>query len=283
MGDLALDTAVEGGDGHYTCELSRDWEIWGPNGGYMAAVALRAAGAHSRFDRPASIVGHFLGVADFATVDIDVTTLRAAKRAEAARVSITQNGEPMFEAMVWSVGDVQGFEHDFTEMPKVPDPDELPFNEERWAKMPPPDPDFTPYPFWSNFDQKVPDEKWVENWQTRPPRAAEYSHWFRYRPTETFADPWIDACRTLILVDTLGWPAAGGPYPISEYMAPSIDIACAFHRDASQSPWLFAQSLAPSASGGIIGCESRVWTRDGTVAATGTSQLLCKPAPWAQQ
>ena len=34
--------------------MSRDWEIWGPNGGYVASIALRAAGAHSRFDRPGS-------------------------------------------------------------------------------------------------------------------------------------------------------------------------------------------------------------------------------------
>jgi acyl-CoA thioesterase len=66
-------------------------------------------------------------------------------------------------------------------------------------------------------------------------------------------------------------------------MAPSVDIACEFHRDASHSPWLYAQSLAPTASRGLIGCESRVWTRDGGLAASGISQLLCRPAPWANQ
>jgi len=91
MGDLAADTAVEGSDGRYQAALSRDWEIWGPNGGYIAAVALRAAGAYSRFDRPITLVGHFLGVADFdAPVDLDVTTLREAKRAQSVRVSMTQ-------------------------------------------------------------------------------------------------------------------------------------------------------------------------------------------------
>ena len=51
MGDLAADTAVtEVGEGRYTARLSRDWEIWGPMGGYVAATALRAAGAASPFD-----------------------------------------------------------------------------------------------------------------------------------------------------------------------------------------------------------------------------------------
>src|SRR5262245_10989254 len=88
VGDLALDTAVTGSDGHYRARLSEDWAIWGPNGGYVASVALRAAGAHTALARPASIVGHYLGVASFDDVDIEVVTLRAAKRAESMRVSI---------------------------------------------------------------------------------------------------------------------------------------------------------------------------------------------------
>lgn len=49
MGDLDRDTALTGSAGRYTAALSEDWRIWGPNGGYVAAVALRAAGAESRF------------------------------------------------------------------------------------------------------------------------------------------------------------------------------------------------------------------------------------------
>jgi len=50
MGNLADDTEVSGADDHYVARLSRDWEIWGPNGGYLASVAIRAAGAHSACD-----------------------------------------------------------------------------------------------------------------------------------------------------------------------------------------------------------------------------------------
>ena len=49
--------------------LSADWEIWGPCGGYVAALALRAAGAESPFARPASFFCHYLSVAAFAPVD----------------------------------------------------------------------------------------------------------------------------------------------------------------------------------------------------------------------
>ena len=42
MGELSADTAVDGTDGVYSARLSSDWEIWGPNGGYVASVAMRA-------------------------------------------------------------------------------------------------------------------------------------------------------------------------------------------------------------------------------------------------
>jgi hypothetical protein len=52
VGSLDLDTSLTGGDGRYVTTISPDWKIWGPNGGYMAAFALRAAGTASRFQRP---------------------------------------------------------------------------------------------------------------------------------------------------------------------------------------------------------------------------------------
>jgi hypothetical protein len=63
MGSLDLDTRIETEDGRARALLSEDWRIWGPNGGYVAAIALRAAGRASAFSRPASFAFHFLGVA----------------------------------------------------------------------------------------------------------------------------------------------------------------------------------------------------------------------------
>ena len=43
VGDIAQQTAVEPvGDGPYPAMVHDDWEIWGPCGGYVAALALRA-------------------------------------------------------------------------------------------------------------------------------------------------------------------------------------------------------------------------------------------------
>jgi hypothetical protein len=93
MGDIALQTAVEAvGDGRYTATVHADWEIWGPAGGYVAALALRAAGAESTLVRPASFFCHYLSVAEVASMEITVTPLRAGRTVLSQRVDITQEG-----------------------------------------------------------------------------------------------------------------------------------------------------------------------------------------------
>ena len=95
MGDLATDTEVRPlGDRRYRGALSSDWEIWGPMGGYVASLALRAAGAESAFDRPASFFCHYLGVAAFDEVELLVTPIRQGRSAESWRVSMTHRSQP---------------------------------------------------------------------------------------------------------------------------------------------------------------------------------------------
>jgi acyl-CoA thioesterase II len=127
VGDLELDTAVERvGEGNFIARLSKDWEIWGPMGGYVASIALRAVGETSPFDRPVSLFCHYLALASFDAVDISVTTLRQARTAVAHRVEVNQRDKQVLEATVWSIGDVDGLVHDATRAPTVPPPEQVP-------------------------------------------------------------------------------------------------------------------------------------------------------------
>ena len=62
---------------------------------------------------------------------------------------MTQQGRPVLDAMVWSVGDVAGLEHEDTTPPDVPGPDDLQSREELWPDAPRSD-----FAFWNNFDQR---------------------------------------------------------------------------------------------------------------------------------
>lgn len=113
MGDLAADTTVERtGPSTYMCELSSDWEIWGPNGGYLAAVAMRAAGIASGRVRPASINVRFVGAGRSEPVEIDIEVNRHTKVASSVTARITQHGRPLLVPTVWGAdADLDGLEH----------------------------------------------------------------------------------------------------------------------------------------------------------------------------
>ncbi|CAN5523340.1 hypothetical protein BH18ACT1_BH18ACT1_12360 [soil metagenome] len=274
MGDLDVDTAVDArGDGRYRACLSSDWEIWGPNGGYVASVALRAAAGASAFDRPASFSCHYLSVARFGEVDVDVRVLRRARRAESLAVSLTQEGVPVLEALAWFVADGDGLVHDAAPMAAVAPPVDLAFLSEL---LPPDAPN--PYRFWRNFELK-PLEWWPDPTE-RPACGPMARGWYRYAPTATFEDPAVDACRSLILLDTLSWPAATRAHPWGlPWMAPSLDVAVQFHRSDPASGWLLAEGVAPVAEEGLIGFRSSVWSEGGRLLASGSGQLLCRPVP----
>lgn len=276
MGNLAEDVAVVGGDGRWRGDFSPDWEIWGPNGGYVAAVALQAAGAHSGLARPASLQCHYLGVVAFDTVDIETVTLRKAKRAESVRVSITQHGTPIAEALVWCVADgLDGMAHDATSRPAVPPPAELKGIHEQE-----PESGQRGFSFGRNFEQRPID--WVpwEEWAAREDREPSVEQWMRYRPQPTFdGDPFVDAARSVILVDTYQWPAATRAYRPGElgYQAPSLDLSVSFHELDPSSEWLLVRATAPIARDGLVGGRAEVWSEAGRLLASGGQQMLCRP------
>jgi len=278
VGDLAVDTAVEPvGDGRFTARLSREWEIWGPMGGYLASFALRAAGALSPFARPASFSCHYLGVAAFDAIDISVTTLREARTAASHRVQISQAGKPMLEATVWSVGDVEGLAHDVTRAPEVPPPADVPdlvdyMSAEEVEAGP-------PFAFWNNLDQKPLE--FIRPWPPTEPLEPVWQGWCRYRPTATFDDPWVDACRSVILVDVQSWPAAHRPHAYLQppFYAPSLDLYVAFNDPRPQSEWLLTDGHAPVARDGLMAWTGRLWAEDGALIASGGGQLLCRRVP----
>src|SRR6185503_19215062 len=117
MADFIEDTSIEpvpGEPGRFRAALSPKWAVWGPNGGYVAAIALRAAMAASRLPRPASFHCHFLAVGDFAPVDIHVASLGGGKRAESLRIDLHQGDRLLLTASAWMVADgLKGYEHDF--------------------------------------------------------------------------------------------------------------------------------------------------------------------------
>jgi acyl-CoA thioesterase-2 len=224
--------------------------------------------------RPAAFSCHYLGVARFGRVDLRVEARRTGRTVASQRVEVSQEDRPILDAMVWSVGEVEGLEHDETSPPDVPGPDELPDVRELL-----PDDAQPPFPFWNNFEAR-PIEFEAE-WPPDGPRPARWREWLRFAPTASFEDPWVDAARCVILVDLPSWPSAHRPHAWRQppFTAPTLDLNVAFHSPTSGRDWLLCDGAAPLSTGGLFGWTARVWSAGGQLHASGGGQCLYRRLP----
>lgn len=280
MQDLGEATAVvQVDEGRYRAVIDRRWEIWGPMGGYVASMALRAAGAASRFDRPASFACHYLTPGAFEEVDLLVEPLRTGRTAESLRVSMVQGERRILEAVVWSVADVEPLEHDDAVAPDVPDPEGLANVDE----LLPEEIKATKFAFWDNLEQR-PIE-WESNWPPAGPLDPRWVQWLRFQPTPTFPDDlWADAARSVVVLDVASWPSAHQHHAWKwperqEWIAPTLDLYVAFHEPAPTSEWLLVDGHAPYAGSGLIGWNGRLWGRDRSLVASAAGQMFARRVP----
>jgi acyl-CoA thioesterase len=274
VADFLADSRVEFGpdpDAPGRAELSPSWAVWGPNGGYLAAIAFRAAMARSRLPRPASFHAHFLAVGEFGPVALHVRSLGGGKRAESLRVDIVQKDRPLLAASVWMVDDgLRGYEHDFGRAPEVPGPATLPSYHELA-------PDYDQwYPIWRSMEGKPLRFR-------GPPGEPVSRTWLRFDETP-IPDRQADAVRQLFWLDFPGWNATisahAWPFP---YLTPNLDLMVQFHRFAPEADWMLVDGNVLVAEDGLVGCASRLWTEDGRLLATGASKHVCRPNPNYEQ
>ena len=274
MGDFSHDTTLtRTGEGEWSRVVHPDWVIWGPNGGYMSALAMRAAGEVAQRPRPANVAVHFLGVASLdEPVVITAAPQRVARNATSVRVDIAQRGKPMLAAMVWAIdGELPGLRHESVTAPTVPHWSGSPTVAERFAEA---GREYVPnYAFWGNFEQRP--ATWIPDWEGRADLPPEYHEWLRFEPTATFDDAWLEAARLLLLVDLGGWPATCQRHNQSEIIAPNIDVSCEFH-SLDATAWLLLHGRADLAGEGLVATRQQVWSDDGRLLASGISHLLCK-------
>lgn len=265
--DLEQATRVESEDGGHSAVLSNAWEIWGPNGGYLAAIALRAAGAVAQIERPASFYCHFLSSPQFDAVALDVRLLKRGRRAESLAVEMTQGGKPILHAMVKTAADAPGYSHQHPQAPDAPAPETLKSYDELLSAE-----RRRRFSFWNNVERRPLNQRLSEE-----PTAPVLREWARYRPRACFEDPFLDAARALILLDTFGFPAAYQHYRSWEYLAPNLDTSAWFHNFSPACEWLLIDCECSVAEHGLMGVSGKVWDTAGTLLASGGAQLCCIP------
>ena len=103
--------------------------------------------------------------------------------------------------------------------------------------------------------------------------------WARFRPAPCFEDPFADASRALILLDTYGFPAAYRRFRSMEHLAPNLDTSAWFHHFSPACEWLLVDHACTVADHGLLAVDGKVWDTGGRLLATGAAHLCCIPNP----
>ena len=181
-------------------------------------------------------------------MQISVEVLRATRAADALFVRMNQGDRPILAALVWTVDEVDGLVHDVADCPTSHWP--------RSCAPCPIAPRSTARPSLLGTTSTTGRSTGSKTGTAASPSEPRDRSWFRFRPRATFEDPFVDAARSLLLIDTMGWPAAVRAYrdPVG-YVAPNLDLSARFHRLETGSEWLYAETVMhrspPTASLGV--------------------------------
>jgi acyl-CoA thioesterase len=241
------DTAVTAlGEGRYGARIDRGWWIIaGPNGGYVAAIVLRAvvAAVGDATRRPRSATFHYLRPPDEGPVEVEVTVERSGRNVTNASARMTQGGRTTVLALVSLGTDRQApvsFDED-AELPVGPDGRTVPL----WSTLPVADVDpDREIPMRANYDMR-----WALG--DRPFRPTERARarcggWLR------LLDPTVvDEVVLLAMADAWLPPIFSR---LAEMVAvPTVDLTVHFRgRPAEERGWTFVDFASPVARDGYL-------------------------------
>ena len=266
---LLDETAVRASAAGLSATLSPKWEIWGPNGGYLGAIALRAvATVVPEGHRPASMSCQFLATGKMAEAAVDVVPIKKGRSAWCVDVVVRQGERSLMRAQVWTTDRQEGPKTVRAPMSAVAGPSGLKSYDELHEGR------SKPHPYWQNFDVRPVTLPWPSDEEIDPTLQV----WFRYAGFTPTADAFADQGRSVIPIDTMLWPTHWRSRPgWTDYLAPSLDLSVWFHDVPGASEWLLVETHSDVAGGGLIFGRARVWTQDGRLVASGASHMLHTP------
>lgn len=254
------------GDGRYAALVNGEWATpRGPNGGFLAALVLRAMLAELRDDakHPRSLTCHFLRAPAVGAVEVVVATEREGRAVATLSARLVQDGETCVLA-IGAFGVTLDTALDYADLPMpdvpawdaaeaVPDHPDLPPIARRMEVRPV----LGPAPF-SEADRAVLGG-WLRTREATPADAVAICQ---------YTDAWVPA------------PFARLAGPVG---APTIDLTVHFRRPL---PHAGTDPLAPvllhvgstTSADGYFEEDTAIWAADGTLLAQSRQLALLRPS-----
>lgn len=250
MTRFARDTAVTGlGAGRYAARIDEGWWIQrGPNGGYLAAIVLRAIVEEVADPArpPRSITLHYLRPPVAGPCEVSVTVERSGRGLTTVSARLTQDGRDCVLALA-ALGVVRpGPDIDDNPMPAVPAPGDIAPREGG-----------PPVPIRDRYDTR--------HALGTPPFVlgdeAVSGGWIR----TTDDDP-VDEVLLVALTDA--WPPAIFSRATVPIGVPTVDLTVHFRQAPPREPgWCLVRFRTTVAREGYLEEDGEVWSADGRLLA----------------
>lgn len=265
--EFDTDTAVTAvGGGGYSAQISPRWNVGDkPNGGYLLALALRAAAAELPLPDPFTATAHYLRAATPGPALLDVEVVRAGRTHATAEVRVLQEDAEILRVLT-TFGDLAAMSGP-TQIAAGP-PDFPPLEECRRGRAALPDGSIVAIA--ERFDSAAPPDTmgWLRG---EPTGTAHTGAWLRLVDGR---EP--DPLMLTMIVDAL-------PPPVFELGAagwvPTIELT-AHVRSLPAPGWLRVWATTRFLQGGYLEEDAEVWDSDGTLVAQ--SRQLARLTGWSR-
>jgi acyl-CoA thioesterase len=260
---FATDTAVTPlGDHRYRAAIDPGWwVIRGPNGGYLAALVLRAitTDVADAARRPRSFTVHYLRPPREGDVELIVQPERVGRTTTVVTARMLQDGKLTALAVAALGLDRPGPEFAHLPMPDAPGPDDL---------SPPP---LSPVeiPLRARFEMRVALGRPL--WNPEPATQAVTGGWIR------LADPEPLDAHVLAALTDAWFPAVFTTTKVP-LGVPTVDLTIHFRDEPPTAhDWVFVRFVSRHGSGGFLEEDGELWSRDGRLLAQSRQLALAVP------
>ena len=263
--DFEKDTAADPlGDGRYAINLSDRWWVGrGPNGGYVAALVLRAMtheAASLGTDSPLparSRTVHFLRPPVAGPAEVEVTVEHHGHVTAFLSARLVQDGETKAKSLAVFSGEREGPSFDRSEMPAAPSPEEL----DEW------DTEQAPVAVFGRYRAKF-----IRGFPGEAGENAETMGWIRLRDEQP-VDPVLAAA-----VLDVWYPA---PFVVFSELpfAPTLEYTVHFPRaipEPGDPDWNLIRLTAEEGTEGHFSEDAELWSRDGKLLAKARQMALLR-------
>jgi acyl-CoA thioesterase-2 len=264
MTDFEQDTRVISTEAGLQATLSPDWQVTGPQGGYVAAIALRAmAGLVQPGFLPVALTAQYLAAAASGPAEVGATLLRQGRSAAFTTATVRQGERIELGASASFFHPVEGPIRLALTPPTVPPP-------EACVPMVTPAPPGRSFPFHENYHLLIP-----EIIRGQQDSLDDFVFWASYREQSWGSDPVIQAASLIPLLDMAVFPATYLAIPAFPG-AVTLDLTVHWHSHAPSQPWILLRGRCQHASVGMLNGWAEAWTPAGRLLATAAQQAVLR-------